>query len=59
MSSDEPERAKIKYDYNPTRSVSREIRCPFCGVLFADVTSKNDHIFFCRVRHEREGGVQE
>jgi len=33
--------------------------CPFCEVKFGDRRSFVDHVFFCRMRHEREQGLQE
>lgn len=33
--------------------------CPHCGARFSDIRSRDDHTFFCRLKHEREQGVQQ
>ena len=47
---------------NPSKIIDkgeREPRCPYCEKRFADAGSLNDHEFFCRLKHDREAGVQE
>lgn len=35
------------------------VNCPYCQRPFADEQSRNEHVLFCRLKSEREGGVQE
>jgi 5-methylcytosine-specific restriction endonuclease McrA len=52
-------RHKYPSDQYQKKRGPHEIRCAFCGAKFSDVQSRSDHVFFCRMKHEREQGVQE
>lgn len=40
--------------HNSKKSPDGMTRCPMCQMLFADVSSMHDHLFFCRLKLGRE-----